>query len=38
MSLRGGQPTWPQPSVLARDDALCQQLWNDSATMVGLPD
>ena len=37
MALRRGQPTWPQPSVLARDDALCQQLWNDSAAMVGLP-
>lgn len=37
MSLRGGLPTWPAPSVLARDDALCQQLWTDSAAMVGLP-
>ena len=37
MALRGGQPTWPQPSVLARDDALCQQLWDDSAALVGLP-
>ena len=37
MSLRRGQPTWPQPSVMARDDALCQQLWKDSAALVGLP-
>lgn len=35
MSLRGGKPTWPQPSVLARDDALGQQLWADSAALVG---
>lgn len=37
MALRGGQPTWSQPSILASDDALCQQLWTDSAAMVGLP-
>lgn len=37
MSLRSGRPTWPTPSTLARDDALCQQLWHDSAAMVGLP-
>lgn len=37
MSLRGGKPTWPEPSVLARDDTLCAKLWEDSAVMVGLP-
>ena len=37
MSLRRGQPTWPAPSALARDDALCQQLWADSAALVNLP-
>ena len=36
MSLRRGQPTWPAPSALARDDALCQQLWADSAALVGI--
>ena len=36
MSLRGGKPTWPEPSKLARDDALCAKLWADSAAMVGL--
>ena len=38
MALRRGQATWPQPSALARDDALCAKLWNDSAAMVGLAD
>ena len=37
MALRGGKPTWPPPSVLARDDAQCQQLWDASAALVGLP-
>ncbi len=37
MSLRGGKPTWPEPSALARDDALCAKLWADSAAMVGIP-
>lgn len=37
MALRGGHPTWPQPSALACDDALCAKLWADSAAMVGLP-
>ncbi len=37
MSLRRGKPTWPEPSALARDDALCAKLWADSAAMVGLP-
>jgi NAD(P)-dependent dehydrogenase (short-subunit alcohol dehydrogenase family) len=29
--------TWPDPSDLARDDAVMAKLWRDSATMVGLP-
>ena len=37
MSLRKGQPTWPDPSDLARDDALCAALWRDSGELVGLP-
>jgi NAD(P)-dependent dehydrogenase (short-subunit alcohol dehydrogenase family) len=37
MSLRKGKPTWPDPSDLARDDAMCLELWSDSAEMVGLP-
>ena len=37
MALRQGKATWPEPSEMARDDALCQQLWTDSAAMVGLP-
>lgn len=37
MALRGGKPTWPGPSVLASDDALCEALWRDSADLVGLP-
>ncbi len=36
MSLRRARPTWPDPSALARDDALCATLWADSAAMVGL--
>lgn len=36
MALRRGQPTWPAPSALARDDALCQRLWADSAALVGI--
>jgi NAD(P)-dependent dehydrogenase (short-subunit alcohol dehydrogenase family) len=37
MSLRGGKPTWPDPSMLARNDAACAKLWADSAVLVGLP-
>jgi NAD(P)-dependent dehydrogenase (short-subunit alcohol dehydrogenase family) len=37
MSLRKAKPTWPDPSELACDDVLCDQLWADSAAMVGLP-
>jgi len=29
--------TWPEPSALARDDAVMAKLWRDSAGMVGLP-
>lgn len=36
MSLRGGKPTWPDPSPLARDDHACAKLWADSAELVGL--
>jgi len=35
-SLRGGKPTWPPPSELARDEAACAKLWKDSAEMVEL--
>lgn len=37
MSLRAGKPTWPDPSLLARDEAACAKLWSDSAALVGLP-
>lgn len=36
-ALRRGRLTWPDPSDLARDDDLATALWNDSATLVGLP-
>ena len=29
--------TWPEPSELARDDAVMAKLWRDSAAIVGLP-
>jgi NAD(P)-dependent dehydrogenase (short-subunit alcohol dehydrogenase family) len=29
--------TWPDPSDLARDDAVMARLWRDSAVLVGLP-
>jgi NAD(P)-dependent dehydrogenase (short-subunit alcohol dehydrogenase family) len=29
--------TWPDPSELARDDAVMAKLWRDSAALVGLP-
>ena len=35
-ALRKGVLTWPEPSVLARDAAARQRLWDDSATLVGL--
>lgn len=35
-SLRKGVLTWPEPSVLARDDAAAAKLWADSARLVGL--
>ena len=34
-TLRGGRITWPDPSVLARDDAAMAALWADSAWLVG---
>ena len=36
MSLRRAKVTWPDPSVLACDDAACAKLWIDSAALVGL--
>jgi NAD(P)-dependent dehydrogenase (short-subunit alcohol dehydrogenase family) len=35
-AMRAGRSTWQKPSPLARNDALCAELWADSATMVGL--
>lgn len=35
-SLRKGRLTWPDPSVIARDDNAGQALWDDSAGMAGL--
>ncbi len=34
-SLRKGRLTWPDPSELARDDAVMHRLWHDSAIMTG---
>jgi hypothetical protein len=34
-SLRKGQLTWPDPSVVARDDGATSALWQDSAKLVG---
>ncbi|HTO72158.1 MAG TPA: SDR family NAD(P)-dependent oxidoreductase [Myxococcota bacterium] len=31
------QLLWPEPSELARDDAVMGKLWRDSAVLVGLP-
>lgn len=36
-SLRKGRLGWPEPSLLARDDAACTALWADSLALVGLP-
>lgn len=38
ISLVKGQPTFPDPSELARSQAAQQQLWRASAQMVGLGD
>ncbi len=35
-SLRKGRITWPDPSDIARDDAVMTKLWDDSAALVGL--
>jgi NAD(P)-dependent dehydrogenase (short-subunit alcohol dehydrogenase family) len=35
-ALRRGDLTWPDPSELARRDAVMQALWRDSAALVGL--
>jgi NAD(P)-dependent dehydrogenase (short-subunit alcohol dehydrogenase family) len=32
------QLTWPDPSELARDNAVMLKLWRESAAMVGLPE
>ncbi|KHL12039.1 NAD(P)-dependent dehydrogenase (short-subunit alcohol dehydrogenase family) [Mumia flava] len=37
-ALRRGRVTWPEPSVLARDDDVADALWRDSAGLVGLAD
>jgi hypothetical protein len=36
-ALRRGRITWPDPSDLARRDDVAEQLWDDSARLVGLP-
>jgi NAD(P)-dependent dehydrogenase (short-subunit alcohol dehydrogenase family) len=36
-ALRRGKLSWPEPSELARRDDLMTALWNDSASLVGLP-
>lgn len=36
-ALRGGRVSWPDPSALAQNDGLADRLWNDSASLVGLP-
>ncbi len=35
-ALRAGRLTWPDPSELARTDALAHALWRDSDRLVGL--
>ncbi len=37
-ALRKGQLGWPDPSILARDEASCAALWRGSLTLCGLPD
>lgn len=34
-SLRKGRLTWPDPSTLARDDAVAARLWDDSIHLAG---
>lgn len=36
-ALRRGRLRWIEPSAMARDDALGEALWSDSARLVGLP-
>lgn len=36
-SLRKGRLTWPEPSLLARDDTATAALWRDSLALCGLP-
>jgi NAD(P)-dependent dehydrogenase (short-subunit alcohol dehydrogenase family) len=35
-SLRNGRTIWPDPSKLARDEAVAAKLWADSAVLTGL--
>jgi NAD(P)-dependent dehydrogenase (short-subunit alcohol dehydrogenase family) len=37
-SLVKGKLTWPDPSDVARRDDVMEELWRDSAKMVGLPE
>ena len=36
VALRGGHPTWPDPSLLTRGDDLADAMWQDSARLAGL--
>jgi NAD(P)-dependent dehydrogenase (short-subunit alcohol dehydrogenase family) len=36
-ALRKGRLTWPDPSQLARDEEATRKLWEDSASLAGLP-
>ena len=38
LALRRGEPSWAEPSVLARSDEQAERLWRESARLVGLPD
>lgn len=38
LALRRGEPSWAEPSVLARNDEHAERLWRESARLVGLPD
>jgi hypothetical protein len=35
-ALRKGRLTWPEPSLLARDETARRSVWEDSARMTGL--
>jgi NAD(P)-dependent dehydrogenase (short-subunit alcohol dehydrogenase family) len=36
-ALRKGRLTWPEPSLLARDEQACAAMWRDSLALSGLP-